>query len=151
MGAAAGLAAAFTLCVTAGSPPGLFYTGLLVGSYGLWRLAGTLTGEPRYRRWGDGAAWGAYEGTFDAPGEVCCGLAGRSYALLSQYAATGDGKWLARARVLADHAATNVLAKSLRPDSLYKGEVGTALLVGELDTPEFARMPLYDGEGWPVR
>jgi serine/threonine-protein kinase len=121
------------------------------GQVHLWRLAGTLTGEPRYRHWGDGAAWGAYEGTFDAPGEVCCGLAGRSYALLSQYAVTGDGKWLARARVLADRAATNVLAKSLRPDSLYKGEIGTALLVGELDTPEFARMPLYDGEGWPVR
>ncbi|HEV7559884.1 MAG TPA: hypothetical protein VGO00_30610, partial [Kofleriaceae bacterium] len=38
----AALAAAFTLCVTAGSPPGLFYAGLLVGSYGAWRLAQTL-------------------------------------------------------------------------------------------------------------
>ncbi|HET7499522.1 MAG TPA: hypothetical protein VFK02_00910 [Kofleriaceae bacterium] len=35
-----GVAAAFTLCATAGSPPGLFYAGLLIAPYGLWRIAG---------------------------------------------------------------------------------------------------------------
>jgi hypothetical protein len=35
----AGLGAAFLLCATAGSPPGLFYALLLILPYGLWRLA----------------------------------------------------------------------------------------------------------------
>ena len=32
-----GVAAAFALCATAGSPPGLFYAALLIAPYGLWR------------------------------------------------------------------------------------------------------------------
>jgi len=35
----AAVAAAFTLCATAGSPPGLFYASLLIAPYGLWRIA----------------------------------------------------------------------------------------------------------------
>lgn len=35
----AAVAAAFTLCATAGSPPGLFYASLLIAPYGLWRVA----------------------------------------------------------------------------------------------------------------
>lgn len=121
------------------------------GHMHLWRLASTLTGQPRYGQWAEGAAWSAWEATHDAPGELCCGLAGRAYALLSQYTATSDRKWLERARILADSAAAKVLDKSLRPDSLYKGQIGTALLACEIETPEFARMPLYDSEGWPAR
>jgi hypothetical protein len=34
-----GVAAAFTLCATAGSPPGLFYAALLIAPYGVWRVA----------------------------------------------------------------------------------------------------------------
>jgi hypothetical protein len=33
------VAAAFALCATAGSPPGLFYASLLIAPYGLWRVA----------------------------------------------------------------------------------------------------------------
>jgi hypothetical protein len=40
------VAAAFTLCATAGSPPGLFYAGLLIASYGVWR---TATERPAWR------------------------------------------------------------------------------------------------------
>ncbi len=35
----AAVAAAFALCATAGSPPGLFYASLLIAPYGLWRVA----------------------------------------------------------------------------------------------------------------
>jgi hypothetical protein len=34
----AAVAAAFALCATAGSPPGLFYASLLIAPYGLWRV-----------------------------------------------------------------------------------------------------------------
>ncbi len=43
----AGMAAAFTLCATASSPPGLFYAALLIVPYGVWRVA---TVRPPWRR-----------------------------------------------------------------------------------------------------
>jgi serine/threonine-protein kinase len=35
----------------------------------------------------------------------------------------------------------------LRGDSLYKGEVGVALLAEELNRPEFAAMPFFELKG----
>jgi serine/threonine-protein kinase len=119
------------------------------GHVPLWWLAHTLTAEPRYEQWARGAAWAAFEGPLDALGDLCCGLTGRAYALLSHYAHVDEPVWLARARMLAEHAAESSHT-CLRRDSLYKGEVGTALLIDELSAPELARMPLYDGEGWPA-
>ena len=43
----AAVAAAFALCATAGSPPGLFYSALLVAPYALWRVA---TVRPPWRQ-----------------------------------------------------------------------------------------------------
>jgi hypothetical protein len=34
----------------------------------------------------------------------------------------------------------------LRADSLYKGEVGIALLAADLEQPEFAAMPFFASE-----
>lgn len=120
------------------------------GQVPLWWLAHTLTAEPRYEHLARGAAWTAFEAPLDALGDLCCGLAGRAYALLGHFAHVEDPVWLARARTLAEHAAESSHA-ARRRDSLYKGEVGTALLISELSAPELARMPLYDGEGWPAR
>lgn len=47
----AGLGAVLLLCETAGSPPGLFYTLLLVGPYGLYRLV-ALAPRRREVNWG---------------------------------------------------------------------------------------------------
>ena len=84
------------------------------------------------------------------PGDLCCGLAGRGYALLTAYRATGDDTWLARARQLGDRAATAVRAESLRRDSLYKGEIGVAVFAADLSRPSESAMPFYDREGWPT-
>jgi eukaryotic-like serine/threonine-protein kinase len=56
-----------------------------------------------------------------------------------------------RARALADRAVRSVTIESLRRDSLYKGEVGVALLAADLEAPEHACMPLFASEGWPPR
>ena len=85
-----------------------------------------------------------------AGGDLCCGFAGRAYSLLCLHRHTGEAHWLARARLLAEHAVTSVQAAALRQDSLYKGEVGVALLVAELRTPEQASMPLFESERWGV-
>jgi serine/threonine-protein kinase len=114
----------------------------------LWIAAHRILGDETYARWGQRAAWSAYEAP-PAPGDLCCGLAGRAYALLTLYKHAGEPRWLARARALADQAATSVRAGSLRRDSLYKGEVGVAVLAADLQAPEYACMPLFEGEGWP--
>ena len=94
------------------------------------------------------AGWAASE-SVAAGGDLCCGFAGLAYALLCLYRQTGEAHWLARARLLAEHAVTSVQAAALGLDSLYKGEVGVALLVAELNAPEQAVMPLFAGERRP--
>jgi serine/threonine-protein kinase len=116
----------------------------------LWTLAHQLTGDDAFARLAETAAWTAYEDPSDA-GDLCCGLAGRAYALLNLYRNGGEDIWLARAGHLADRAAVSVRRSALRRDSLYKGEVGVALLAADLEDPLHSCMPLYEGEGWPRR
>ena len=78
--------------------------------------------------------------------ETTCGAAGRAYAMLDLYRHTGDGLWVDRARGLADRAATLIREWSMHRDSLYKGEIGVALLAADLDEPARSCMPLFDKE-----
>jgi serine/threonine-protein kinase len=114
----------------------------------LWTLAHRSLGDEGFARLAGMAAWSTYEGP-PAPGDLCCGLAGRAYALLRIYQHTDEPAWLARARDLTDRAAVAVGNAAMRRDSLYKGEVGVALLAAELEAPHDACMPLFATEGWP--
>ena len=115
----------------------------------LWTLAHRLLGDPSYLALARMAAWSAYRGDTSGPADLCCGFAGRAYALLCFYKATTEPEWLARARVLARHAIIGIRQYALRHDSLYKGDIGVALLATDLERPERACMPLYESEGWP--
>jgi len=121
------------------------------GYVALWTLAHTRLREDRWARLAEQAAWTTAECAVLAACDLCCGLAGRAYALLTLHRHSGDEAWLVRARRLADLAATSVRDDALRRDSLYKGELGVALLAAELEAPESARMPLFEAEGWPAR
>lgn len=121
------------------------------GFVALWTLAHRLTGDEAFARLARAAAWTAYEDPTEI-GDLCCGLAGRAYALLNLYRHDGDEAWLARARDLADRAALAVRRRALRTDSLYKGEIGVALLAADLEDPrQCGGMPMFEGEGWPRR
>jgi serine/threonine-protein kinase len=118
----------------------------------LWTLAHRVLGEPSHLALAEGAAWNAWE----APGrrgDLCCGLAGRAYALLNLdrhlhgTGAGGNGVWLDRARALAERAAEGI-ARTETPNSLYRGEIGVALLAVDLERPEGAAMPFFEEEGW---
>ncbi len=111
----------------------------------LWTLAERVYGREEYGELARRAALNAYEEP-PATGDLCCGAAGRSYAMLDMYRHTGDGVWVDRARGLADRAATLIREWSLHRDSLYKGEVGVALLAADLDQPELSCMPLFNKE-----
>ena len=108
------------------------------GSAGLV-LLGTLAGDAALA---EDAAWNAWESAGPNP-SICCGYAGRAYAMLAMYRFTADVSWLDRAHVLADRAARAEFAPEHR-DSLYKGRAGVAMLLADLDAPEGASFPLFD-------
>jgi len=138
-----------------GSP---YMAGWCNGSAGfvfLWTLAHNMVGRPEYSRLAEGAAFDAWES--ESPlGNLCCGYGGQAYALLNMYKHSGDPAWLYRAQALAQHAARAILDMPrgetfqdlvLRADSLYKGELGIALLAEELNRPQYAAMPFFELEG----
>jgi eukaryotic-like serine/threonine-protein kinase len=115
------------------------------GMAALWTLAARVTGDPSFDALADRSAWHSWEhavGTAD----VCCGDAGVAYAMLMRYQATGDLAWYRRAVSLADRAAP----RAAEENSLFRGDIGVALLVAELDWPEEACMPFFGHEGWPT-
>lgn len=111
----------------------------------LWRAAARSSGETRHAALAERAAWTVVE-SGAVNGDLCCGSAGSAYALLGLHRDTGDTAWLARARRLAERAAVQVAADSLRRDSLYKGEIGVALLLAELELPQPPGMPAFAPE-----
>ncbi|HEY2290204.1 MAG TPA: lanthionine synthetase LanC family protein, partial [Thermoanaerobaculia bacterium] len=113
----------------------------------LWTLAHQILGDPRYREMAEGAAWNAWEAP-DPHGTLCCGLAGRAYALLNLWKHGGGGEWLTRARDLAAQAALTIERTAEAMDSLYKGAVGVAVLAADLSRPEEAVFPFFEEEGW---
>jgi hypothetical protein len=106
----------------------------------LWTLA-------RYPALAEGAAWHAWEDP-DSSGNLCCGLAGRAYALLHLHRHGGNPEWLDRARELADRAARSIDSTTDAPDSLYRGRTGVAALAADLAHPEAGVMPFFEEEGW---
>ncbi|HEX6903026.1 MAG TPA: lanthionine synthetase LanC family protein [Thermoanaerobaculia bacterium] len=113
----------------------------------LWTLAHRMLGGSSYAALAEGAAWNAWEEP-SRNASLCCGLAGRAYALLNLHKHGGGPDWLARARDLAERAARETSRSSDPPHSLYKGELGVAVLAADLARPEAAAMPFFEEEGW---
>ncbi|MEP6621729.1 MAG: lanthionine synthetase LanC family protein [bacterium] len=133
-----------------------YMSGWCNGSAGfvhLWLTAHDVTGEGRFQEMAEGAAWNAWESEDgDDYVDLCCGLAGRSYALLAMYRHTGSAMWLHRARDLAARSISFQSEEDMWASggtSLYKSPLGAALLAEEIERPDFARMPLFEAEGWP--
>ena len=108
----------------------------------LWTAAYDAFGDERYLRLAEEAAThSAEEPLFTA--DLCCGSAGRAYALLNLYRHTGAQECLSRARRMANHAAAYD-GEQQRTNSLWKGELGVAVLIADLESPEQARMPFFE-------
>lgn len=96
----------------------------------------------RERRWlevAEAAAWNAWEEPLYGA-DLCCGSAGRAYALLALYRRTGERAWVHRARKLAQHAAQN----AGESHALWKGRLGVAALLADMESPDEARMPFFE-------
>ncbi|SEI53246.1 Serine/threonine protein kinase [Dyadobacter sp. SG02] len=77
-------------------------------------------------------------------GSLCCGRSGECYALLSVYNATKDDFYLNEAKRIAKQMLPHIYSGQMRNHSLYKGNIGAAVLLEELNRPGFARMPLFE-------
>lgn len=117
----------------------------------LWTLAHRMFGRSDYLTLAESSAWSAWEAPSGFP-DLCCGLAGRAYALLNLYRHSGNSEWLARARALGARAAPALGRRGAfaHPLSLFKGAPGILLLLADLAAPEAAYMPFFEAEGWPV-
>lgn len=115
------------------------------GHVHLWNAAGRRFGRSEFTDLATKAAWNSFE-TDGGGATVCCGGAGRVFSLLSMYRHSGDAVWLRRAK---DHVVKTARQAALEDsqgleNSLYKGELGLALAIRELDYPEDARHPLFE-------
>jgi serine/threonine-protein kinase len=136
--------------VQTGADDGFSMAGWCNGGAGhvfLWTLAHRLLREERFLNLAERAG----EECFATGGghSLCCGWAGQAYAQLELYHHTGERRWLEHARQLGARAVA--LAKCGQPGlpySLYKGDLGVAVLISELERPETATMPFFAEEGW---
>ena len=120
----------------------------------LWTLAHKALGRAEYGALAEQAGFDAWEAESQI-GNLCCGFAGQAYALLNLYKHTGDKGWLHGAQTQAQQAALMIADMprneafqelAIRAESLYKGEMGVAVLAAELERPETAAMPLFERE-----
>ena len=122
------------------------------GHVHLWTLAHSVLKEQRWGELAEQSAWDTYTSA-GGISQLCCGLAGQSYALLEAYRHFGEQRWLSAALELGARAAAGLgdepLTKDgLIPGSLHKGDVGIAVLAADLSRPEQAAMPVFAAEGW---
>ncbi len=109
----------------------------------LWTLAYKLSGKKSFLELAEGASWHVWEDESDI-GDLCCGLAGRSFSLLTFFKCSEDKIWLRRAAHLGKKASQ---AYDIGGDvrfSLFKGALGVFLLLEELNFPEKSLMPLFE-------
>jgi serine/threonine-protein kinase len=116
----------------------------------LWTLAHQNLGERSYLELAEAAALSIWEDT-DQMGNLCCGLVGRAYALLNYYKQSGAALWHDRAWELTRRALAGWERPESWRDSLYKGDTGLAVLIADLQRPEWSAMPLFELEGWSDR
>jgi eukaryotic-like serine/threonine-protein kinase len=136
----------------------IYMPGWCNGSAGyvfLWDEAYGVTGDTTYLDFAEGAAWNAWESGVGDP-SLCCGATGQAYAMLRWYRRCGDAVWLRRAYEAALRGARAAGSRRpheladqdyWHPGSLYRGNVGLAVLAADLARPRDARMPMFECAG----
>jgi serine/threonine-protein kinase len=112
----------------------------------LWTQAYERLKDEEFLLLAEQAAWNAWEEPKGNIPNLCCGLAGRAYSLLNLYKLTGQQDWLRRAKRLASAATDLGKLPEYPAESLYKGDLGVALLMFDLERPETSAMPFFERE-----
>jgi eukaryotic-like serine/threonine-protein kinase len=128
------------------------WTGWCHGSAGyalLWSQAHRSIGNDEFLELATLAGEHVWASTLPETGQLCCGAAGQVYAFLALHRLTGKSLYMDRARQRLEHATGFIGAHGMSPDSLYKGDLGIALLECEIGDPFLAAMPMFESERWP--
>jgi len=112
----------------------------LAGHALAWVLAAEVAGDERCRDHAFAAGCHLLEALDEAGGDLCCGLAGRAYALLAIARLDPRGPWIEHAHQLA----TRAIAHDVAQGGLLKGLPGVICLLHDLAAPQTARFPLVD-------
>lgn len=120
----------------------------------LWTLADRLSPNSQWRSLAEAAGRDAFHARAE-DASLCCGLTGKAYSQLNLYKHTGDRRWLDNAitltRLAVRKTETEVHKTARIPLSLYKGDIGLAVLIAELEHPESSALPFFEDESWPMR
>lgn len=128
-----------------------YMSGWCNGSAGmvfLWTLAHRVYEEARFLELAEKAARNAWE-SGEQTSTLCCGTAGSAYALLALHRTVGDRVWLTRSEQMLERAIRHASAGV--ECSLYKGNLGVALLAEEIEHPAWSAMPVFEAERWGHR
>lgn len=123
------------------------WTGWCHGSAGytfLWSALYEYTYEGKYMELAKKSANHFLHASTSLNVSLCCGLSGECYALLRLFNITGDDYYLQQVKMKVKKILPNVYAHEARNNSLYKGDIGAAVLLTEMNKPEYARMPLFE-------
>ena len=124
---------------------GNYMPGWCNGSAGyvhLWSTAYSLFRETSYLRLAEAVAWSTWDDQASMS-QLCCGLAGQAYALLRLYQVSQEVEWLHRARILANRSASANRETEPSRYSLYRGDLGLAVLAADLESVGQAAMPFF--------
>jgi hypothetical protein len=113
------------------------------GQVHLWNAAHRVFGDAAWHDLAVRCAWNAAE-AFGGGAGICCGAAGRAFALLNAYRNTSDDAWVRRARTTAARALRQAGEQPGLRYSLYRGDLGLALVLESLDDADDARQPLFE-------
>jgi serine/threonine-protein kinase len=115
----------------------------------LWSAAARVLGDDAHAERALQAAHASWVNR-ERVATLCCGLAGQAYAMLVAHRISGEARWVARAHELAARATREAGTRWCLPNSLWKGDVGIASVIADLERPERSCMPLFGHEGWPA-
>lgn len=114
----------------------------------LWSLAQRILPDHDFAELAILAGEHAWKASAPDTGHLCCGAAGQGYAFLALHRLTGDGIYVDRAKQRLEHGISFVGTRGMSTDSLYKGDLGLALLECELSEPSMAAMPIFEADRW---
>jgi eukaryotic-like serine/threonine-protein kinase len=114
----------------------------------LWTRAYETTGRKEYLELARASARSMLTPVRGAPGDLCCGIGGRAFALLAMDRIEPRGGWYGRALQLA-HRAMQAAEAAIGawPNGLFKGYPGLVCLLADLQAPSRERkgFPLIEG------
>ena len=100
--------------------------------------------DEKYIRIAENSAFYLIKGLQSSNTDLCCGMSGIAYAMMNLYKATSEKKYLEESKKIKDAILKTWFLQPLRNNSLYKGEPGIAVMVGEMQEPSLTKMPLFE-------